>query len=106
MKEMRTLGFICSVIATIILFCACFEATRSSLPTYELRYTPTTDQERANVAVMEQELLKTANTNVYAHDWMNMVEVAHKTACKTLCKPTLWTKINGKDTGDYHVVEK
>ena len=103
---MRTLGFICAVIVTIIFLCTCGKLMYSSVPTYELRYTPTTDQERANVAVMEQELLKTANTNVYAHDWMNMVTVAHSTACHTLCKPTLWTQLHGKDTGDFRVVEK
>jgi len=55
-------------------------------------YVPTTPEERAQVAVMEAQLLRNIPGVLSGHDqdWDDAIRAAHDIACKTICEPTLW----------------
>ena len=70
---------------------------------WDLKYVPTTEQERIKVSQETEAILKATPSTISGHDqdWDDAIEQAKKTAMETWCRPTLWKRIEFNETGEF-----
>lgn len=86
------------MIAGLLLACGCADKTY-----WDLKYVPTTEEERAKVAEETEKILAATPSQLSGHDqdWDDAISEAKETAMETWCKPTLWERVEFTTTGRF-----
>lgn len=82
-----------------------FALIKTSEPTWEIRYEPTTPQEQQAVQQVMVDLMAKSPRNAADTFFKSYMEQIEETAKRTACRPTAWEKKSGKYTGKVkHVI--
>lgn len=89
-----------SLLLVLLVLCGCKEQPNA----WVVRHVPTTQEERKVVAEMVVKLCEVSNPKS-DEEPEDMIAQAETTACRVLCRPTMWEWGEYRETGKWRYVE-